>query len=393
MSLTFVELQDRTLYMLDDVNAGYFSRTQIKRSVNDAQQEVQKLLIKAGEGWYEKCVETTCVRDQADYALPDEFRKVEEAVKFLEEDESGNFYVLKGNDDSAKTVVPTTEDLETMRRHLEGKLEAGREDYERKGFILETRIPEPCEFTPQCVWYGGEVVFMDVDIENKPIGAGNVGCQVGAAQTLVTDIHRGSEMAELAFPKAIMNVAAKRTGMFVFDASILMDQRDRSMYFGEFCSCRMGYDSFYAELAMSRSVSGFFEDVASGINPLIRDYGAAVRMLNLTAKPAYLGDSTGGKEIVVRHDANAWLMDAKEEDGMTVTAGYITDLASVTGYGKEAREAINMAHDEIEQVAVLDAYFRPEQDFLSGDYSTSIMRRLCLVHDMTEEKKDCEEED
>ena len=317
-----------------------------------------------------------------------EFKKIEEAQKFREEDTSGNAYVLKGFDEGAKTVVPLTEDLETMWHQIFGKLEKHREDYERKGFLFETRVPNPCEFTPQCVWWDGEPVFYDVDLETKPIGSGNISFQVGAAQTMVANVHRRSRMAEIAFPKAIHSVAAKRKGLFVFDASILMDRRDGSMYYGEACANRFGYDSLYAELAMSRSASGFFENIASGINPLIRDYGVAVRMFNLPHKADYISDSLKDKEIILRHDANVWLMDAKKVDDDILTAGYGMDLAAVTGYGKHLKEAVAAAYDEIEMVGLLDAYFRPEFDFMSEDYKTSIPCRWGCVKFMAEEQMD-----
>lgn len=77
---TFLELQDLTLDFLDDPNAGYFTRTKVKQWLNFAQEKVQKLLIKAGEGWYKTCVQTTTVANQSDYAHPDNFRKIEALV-------------------------------------------------------------------------------------------------------------------------------------------------------------------------------------------------------------------------------------------------------------------------------------------------------------------------
>ncbi len=77
---TFLELQDLVLDALDDPNAGYFTRTKVKQWLNQAQQEVQKLLIRAGEDWYTRCLQTTCVANQSDYAVPDNFRKVQDLV-------------------------------------------------------------------------------------------------------------------------------------------------------------------------------------------------------------------------------------------------------------------------------------------------------------------------
>jgi hypothetical protein len=46
------------LSWLDDPNAGYFSASDTLAWLNQAQREVQKQLILAGENWYVKPVET-----------------------------------------------------------------------------------------------------------------------------------------------------------------------------------------------------------------------------------------------------------------------------------------------------------------------------------------------
>lgn len=71
--MTFAELRELTLTWLDDVNAGYFSNSQVNRWLNNAQIEVQKLLLQAGENYYMKPVQTTLVVNQQDYVLPQDF--------------------------------------------------------------------------------------------------------------------------------------------------------------------------------------------------------------------------------------------------------------------------------------------------------------------------------
>ena len=73
--MTLGQLIDLTLQWLDDVNAGYYSRSLVTTFINNAQFEVQKLLIGAGENWYTKCVQTTLAVGQADYNLPSDFLK------------------------------------------------------------------------------------------------------------------------------------------------------------------------------------------------------------------------------------------------------------------------------------------------------------------------------
>lgn len=74
--MTFLELQNQVAYWLDDLNFGYFTPVQVKSWLNNAQYEVQKLLLQAGENYYLKRVQTTLVIGQNDYVLPDGFLKL-----------------------------------------------------------------------------------------------------------------------------------------------------------------------------------------------------------------------------------------------------------------------------------------------------------------------------
>jgi hypothetical protein len=70
------QLRELVLYWLDDLEAGYFTPTQVNLWLNNAQREVQKLLIFAGENYYLTCAQTTLNINQNDYALPDNFLKM-----------------------------------------------------------------------------------------------------------------------------------------------------------------------------------------------------------------------------------------------------------------------------------------------------------------------------
>lgn len=70
------ELRNLTLYWLDDLNAGYFTPTQVNTWLDNAQNEVQKRLIKAGQNYYIDCLQTTTVYNQTDYVLPENFKKL-----------------------------------------------------------------------------------------------------------------------------------------------------------------------------------------------------------------------------------------------------------------------------------------------------------------------------
>ncbi len=74
--MTFLEQQDLVLSWLDDVNAGYFTRPEVKRWLNNAQAEVQKNIIQYFEGYFQKTVETYLVIAQKEYNLPSDFKKL-----------------------------------------------------------------------------------------------------------------------------------------------------------------------------------------------------------------------------------------------------------------------------------------------------------------------------
>lgn len=74
--MTFLDLRNLVLYWLDDLNAGYFTPQQVNVWLNNAQYELQKLLLQANENYYLECVQTTLITNQTDYVLPDDFMKL-----------------------------------------------------------------------------------------------------------------------------------------------------------------------------------------------------------------------------------------------------------------------------------------------------------------------------
>lgn len=74
--MTFRQLKDLVAYWLDDLQFGYFSETQVAVWLNNAQTELQKKLLQAGQNYYTKCVQTTLVVNQRDYSLPQDFKKL-----------------------------------------------------------------------------------------------------------------------------------------------------------------------------------------------------------------------------------------------------------------------------------------------------------------------------
>src|SRR5882724_8386671 len=74
--MQFSDLQNLVAYTLDDLQFGYFTSTQVKVWLNNAQRETQKRLMKAGNNRYTIPVQTTLVVNQNDYVLPADFKKL-----------------------------------------------------------------------------------------------------------------------------------------------------------------------------------------------------------------------------------------------------------------------------------------------------------------------------
>jgi hypothetical protein len=74
--LVLSDLRSLVLTWLDDVNAGYFTTSNVNVWLNNAQRETQKRLVRAGQNYYTKTVQTTLVVNQRDYVLPGDIKKI-----------------------------------------------------------------------------------------------------------------------------------------------------------------------------------------------------------------------------------------------------------------------------------------------------------------------------
>lgn len=74
--MTLADIQASVSALLDDKNNTYFTLTDLNYLINDAQRELQKELLMAGENYYTKVVTTTTVLGQQDLVLPSDFYKL-----------------------------------------------------------------------------------------------------------------------------------------------------------------------------------------------------------------------------------------------------------------------------------------------------------------------------
>ena len=300
-----------------------------------------------------------------------EFKSAQDGIDFLTE--TDGIWVLKGNSDDAKTLVPRQDDPEIAKLDLLDALDSHGKNYESEGFILEEKIIGGLELTPQMVWLDGEVVFTDIDIENKNIAAGNVSVQTGAMQTLVIKSKQKDKINQIAFPDWIHKQAKKHKGLFVADAGIIV--KDDKYYFTEFCFQRFGFDSVFCELDMAGSATDFFTKLFNGRNPLAKDFGVATRGMNMH-KDDKERRVLEGVSMTADDPEHTWIYECTGESGNIVSTGVGWDLVVFTASGESIEKCVEMSYKTANSFAFEDLYLRPDFDFLSSAYPTSIPNRF-----------------
>ncbi|MDE2020739.1 MAG: hypothetical protein KGJ13_10420 [Patescibacteria group bacterium] len=310
-------------------------------------------------------------------AESNDFKDVEEGLEFLAD--TDDVYVLKSNGNVGKTVVPNTDDPEVGKKMLANALEKERENYEQAGFILEKKILNYMEISPCMLFWNGKPICSLAEFENKEFGAGNIGVQKGGNQNLSVRTDLDSYINEIAFPKAAMDYAAKQKGLYLADAGLLYDGKD--FYFTEFCGNRFGWCGVFAEMSMREDgkpfVAKFFEDIMKGRSPLVNKYGTSLRLFNLEGKYEITEESKDDQLVFWDKGAenNFFAYRIKEGEDGFCTVGGLDLLGAITAGGNDIKSTVDKLYERAEKVHFEKKYHRPEFDFLSKDYPTSIMNR------------------
>lgn len=305
-----------------------------------------------------------------------EFSSVADAKKFLAD--TDEVWVLKGNSDSSSVFVPDVDDPVLAAKQVIESLEKDADSFVQEGFILELLIPSVMELTPEKLYYDGVPIAVSIDIENKPIGSGNISVQTGCAADMVFPITDTDRIAQIAFPPIVDEIAKQHKGLFYWDASILINKRDGKMYFGEFCPNRPGYNASFTEFAQCGSVHEFFEKVVQKKNPFtLGTVATSIRIFNFH-RDSDTHQTLGGLTIdfAPEIEKDVWLWDAKKRGKKMVNLGYGDFIAVITGSGNSVEEAVNRMYRNLEKFSFLGAYYRPRADYLSLGYATSILNRL-----------------
>lgn len=310
-------------------------------------------------------------------------RSVDEAEEFLRRG-TERVWVLKAAGD-APTVVPHSDDPEEAARELLTALEENRAIYKDFGEItLEQKIIDPVEITPERVYMDGKLVYETVGIETKTIGAYDIGPQVGCGTDLyfTTDFIPGLAewVEEVAFPSVVDEMAERSPGIFIWDASLLVERPTGRVYFGEFCPNRFGYNAVYTEVELAGgSALAWLVSVLEGKSPIgSRRLAASVRLFQMNR------DAQGypaEEAIEARLWEGVWLISVKRDDrGRIVTATLgdrsvvAEDIGIVTGSGEDLEEAAGVVYERAAGVSYPGLYYRRDLGSIESD--KGIARRL-----------------
>lgn len=312
--------------------------------------------------------------------------KADEGVALV--NDSDCLWVLKSNGNLAETIVPKVADIELNHREIIGALEHDRKGYEKGGFLLEQKIANPVEFTPELAFWNGEPIYSQVEIECKPIGAGDVGADGGGAINLVVRTDLDDPINELCFPPIVYDMARNRRGLFIFDAGILYDPKSRQFYFTEFAGNRWSWGGVFSELAMShqsgKTASRYFENVAAGRDPLTYKFGATVSLYNMSVDGKKAELHAEGMPVYWKEEIadRLYLYQVRKEKESFVNVGCSDILLGyATGYGNTMGACVRRAYETVSGISLKEMLYRHCHDYLSTDYPSAICNRLRFLVD------------
>lgn len=295
-----------------------------------------------------------------------EFTDIEEAITFLEEDEE-NCWVLKPKGGEAK-VIAREDDVEMNHNEIIEALKTYKNDYESSGFILEKKIMNVCEITPEIVFWNGEPLFTTVDIETKYTYGGNRGSQCGCSSNLIVETNINDKINQLAFPPIIWEKAKEIRGLSIFDASLYLDE-DGELYFGEYCAMREGWTSLWTKISMSEGASNYFTKIMNGENPLKNKYGVAVALFNDEEK---VDEYIQYKPFI---EDEVWLYDCYKKDDKLYTTGTGRDLGAITASSDDLLDSIEALYENVNDFSQKFTC-RTKEDFLADSYYSALIYRL-----------------
>jgi len=310
-----------------------------------------------------------------------EFDTVEEAKEFLKQ-RTDKIWGVKGFNPEAPTFFPWSNDVKIAHEELIDVLEKNKKLYESEGFILEEKIEDLIEFTPEVITFDKEILGMNIDIELKAFGPGNTAFQVGDSVSMIFWLNEEDWEQFLLSFFPVTELYLRENEMVVWDAGVMYSPSRKAYYFTEFCANREGWNSVFSKLATFPYVGQYFERIANKerlYDENVMPFGCSIRVFN------EIRDEKDKKLIVqdalIHADLNCknvWLWDVYKSGEKLYTVGYDHNLAVITWASGDWKEAFKTIEALIKSGKIFNyslAYYRTASDILSEDYWGNITQR------------------
>jgi len=323
-----------------------------------------------------------------------EFDNIKEALKFLKESEK--IYGIKGFNPEAPTYFPMSNDKQIAYEELEDIMIGNQKLYESDGFILEEKIEDMIEFIPELIAFDGEIVGININLENKPIGAGNIGFQTGDAASFIFWIDKDEpafqKLYDLFF-KPSVDKWVRENEMMVWDAGVMYSPSRDAFYFMEFCSGREGYSALFDKLSTFDKVSEYYEKIMNKqylFDESVKPFGNSIRIFNEIKDKEFKHLFMKNARIITdKENKDIWLWDVYEKDGKIYTAGYDHNLAVITSAGdnwKEGFYAIDEMLSDGKTFVFPAMLYRKAFDLTRNDYPQNFDERIKFVYNFIEKE-------
>lgn len=305
-----------------------------------------------------------------------EFNKVADGLKFLK-DNQDTLFVLKGFAEDASTVVPESDEPEINRALLEDALTREKKEYEREGFVLEEKIPDLVEFTPEAISAFGNIVGVTVDIEHKILGSRR-GYLTGCTLDLVLWQDGNLDLFRK-FLAPLSDMMLRENEITYWDLSILYSPETGEFYPGEFCMNRPGYNALFTELATAQNATAYVERLFNG-EPLqqkdTEKIGVSARMFDL------LGEARREQLLIADiADPNVWAWDVQKKNGKLYTTGLDRNTLIVTGAGETIEQGLDTLYETLDNVHYDSGYVIEKREWYDVQGHENILKRLKILTD------------
>lgn len=297
-----------------------------------------------------------------------EFKKPKDGIAYLEKNED-KLYVLKGFNSDAETIVPDSDDPEINRAILTDALTTDKDHhYEKDGFILEEKIPDVIEFTPEAIAYDGEVRCINIDVEHKRFGSRS-GPQVGCASNVVL-WQNDNEKIYKTFLQPLEEKMLRKNELTVWDLSVLYSPSRKKYYAGEFCPNRMGFDAVFTEIDTFGTASNWLAHILGDDKPY-EPIGVAIRLFNPEKSDAlFIGEPAA---------PNVWCYDIYKKDDDYYSTGIGKDLCVLTESGDTLDQAIEELYEVEHDVQFDPAYHLEQHDWYDKKWGINVLNRIDIL--------------